>query len=48
MAKNKLVKILKTAFLSIIFILGVWFPNSGIIKKCDNDYESNDDVQMFI
>lgn len=31
-----------------MFMIGTIFPNSGIIKECDNDYESNDDIQMFI
>ena len=27
-----------------MLLIGHIFPNSGIIKECDNDYESNDDI----
>ena len=29
-------------------MIGQLFPNSGIIQECDSDYESDDDIQMFI
>ena len=46
--KNKLKKFFKSTFLSVMFLIGTTFPNSGIIKEADSDYESNDDIQMFI
>ena len=46
--KNKIQQFFKSTFLSMMFLIGTTFPSSGIIKECDNDYESNDDIQMFI
>jgi len=46
--KSKIQKFFKSTFLSVMFLIGTVFPNSGIIKQCDTEYESNDDIQMFI
>ena len=29
-------------------MIGTLFPNSGIIKECDERMESDEDIQMFI
>lgn len=46
--KSKIKKRLRNTFLAVMLLIGHIFPNSGIIKECDSDYESNDDIQMFI
>jgi hypothetical protein len=42
--KTKLINIL----FALLLMLGHTFPTSGIIKECDDKYDDNDDIQMFI
>ena len=44
--KSKIKKII----LTILLMYGSMFPKSGIITDCtkEMDYESNDEIQMFI
>jgi hypothetical protein len=46
--KSRIIKYLKNTLFSLLLIIGHTFPNSGIIKECDDKYEDNDDIQMFI
>jgi len=46
--KSRIGKYLKNTLLSLLLLIGHTFPNSGIIKECDSNYEDNDDIQMFI
>jgi len=46
--KSRIQRYLKNLLFSILLIIGHTFPTSGIIKECDDKYEDNDDIQMFI
>lgn len=41
---------IKKIILTILLMYGSMFPKSGIITDCtkEMDYESNDEIQMFI
>jgi len=46
--KSRIQKYLKNLLLSLLLVIGHAFPTSGIIKECDDNYDDNDDIQMFI
>jgi len=46
--KSKIQTKLKSIIFAILLIIGHLFPSSGIIKECDDKYDDNDDIQMFI
>jgi hypothetical protein len=51
--KSRILKLtagIRGTLLTILFMYASLFPKSGLIKDCseDYDYDSNDDIQMFI
>ena len=46
--KSKIKKKVRNIFFTILLFIGTIFPNSGIIKQCDDSHEDSDDVHMFI
>jgi len=46
--KSKIKTKLRNIILAILLLIGHTFPSSGIIKECDDKYDDNDDIQMFI
>jgi len=46
--KSRIQKYLKNLLLSLLLVIGPAFPTSGIIKECDDTYDNDDDIQMFI
>ena len=46
--KSRIKTKLRNILFALLLMLGHTFPNSGIIKECDDKYEDNDDIQMFI
>jgi hypothetical protein len=51
--KSRVLKLragIRGTLLTILFMYASLFPKSGLIKDCseDYDYDSNDDIQMFI
>jgi len=46
--KSKIQTKLRSILFAILLMIGHTFPTSGIIKECDDKYDDNDDIQMFI
>ena len=46
--KSKIQTKLRSILFSLLLLIGHTFPSSGIIKECDDKYDDNDDIQMFI
>jgi hypothetical protein len=46
--KSRIKTKLRNILFALLLMIGHTFPTTGIIKECDDTYEDNDDIQMFI
>jgi hypothetical protein len=46
--KSRIKTKLRNILFALLLMIGHTFPTTGIIKECDDKYEDNDDIQMFI
>jgi hypothetical protein len=46
--KSRIKTKLRNILFALLLMLGHTFPTTGITKECDDKYEDNDDIQMFI